>query len=224
MVSFFNKIVDATSLEQNELFAVPQIVDAMQGNISRASYVAYLEQAYHHVKHTVPLMMLAGARMSTKQAYLRDALVEYIEEEAGHEAWILRDIGNAGGDVDAVRYGNPNIATEVMLAYAYDYISRVNPAGFFGMVYVLEGTSIQLASSAANTLQNSLGLPAECFSYLSSHGELDQEHMKYFENLVNRIEDESDQAAILHMAKRIYVLFANVLRSIPHKETMKYAI
>ena len=37
----------------------------------------------------------------------------------------------------------PNVATELMVAYAYDTIQRINPMAFFGMVYVLEGTSIQ---------------------------------------------------------------------------------
>lgn len=224
MKSFFEILAQTTERQRNELYRVPQIVDAMRGDISRQSYLAYLEQAYHHVKHTVPLMMTAGARLPETKEYLRDALVEYIGEEAGHQEWILNDIGKSGGDAEAVRNGQANAATEIMIAYAYDYVTRINPVGFFGMVYVLEGTSIQLATNTAETLQKSLGLSADCFSYLSSHGSLDQEHMRFFEKLVNRIDDEDDQAAIIHVAKRIYVLFANVFRSIPHKENMKYAI
>ncbi|MGD8515179.1 MAG: biliverdin-producing heme oxygenase, partial [Granulosicoccaceae bacterium] len=63
MKTFFEKLTAATEAERNQLYRVPQIVDAMQGNISRESYIAYLEQAYHHVKHTVPLMMAAGSRL-----------------------------------------------------------------------------------------------------------------------------------------------------------------
>ena len=37
-----------------------------------------------------------------------------------------------------------------MVAYAYDTVQRRNPVGFFGMVYVLEGTSVALALSAAD--------------------------------------------------------------------------
>ena len=61
----------------------------------------------------------------------------------------------------------------------------------------------------------SLGLPADCFSYLTSHGSLDLEHMKFFEALVERIDHVEDQDAIVHMAQRMYVLFANVFRGIP---------
>ncbi len=46
-----------------------------------------------------------------------------------------------------------------MVAYAYDTIARRNPLGFFGMVHVLEGTSVSLALLAADQIQKPLGLP-----------------------------------------------------------------
>ena len=55
---------------------------------------------------------------------------------------------------------------------------RRNPVGFFGMVHVLEGTSVALALHAADRIQQALGLPTRAFTYLRSHGELDQEHIK----------------------------------------------
>jgi hypothetical protein len=36
---------------------------------------------------------------------------------------------------------------------------RGNPLGFFGMVHVLEGTSVSLALLAADAIQKPLGLP-----------------------------------------------------------------
>ena len=65
---------------------------------------------------------------------------------------------------------------EVMVAYAYDLVNRRNPAGFFGMVFVLEGTSVAMALTAADQIQQALKLPDAAFSYLRSHGTLDQEH------------------------------------------------
>lgn len=215
MGSFFAELIQATEQEKQALFEVPQIKAALSGQISKAMYLAYLEQAYHHVKHTVPLMMAAGSRLDENNEFLREALVEYVEEEVGHQEWILNDIQHSGGDAERVRHGAPNEATELMVAFAYDYVSRVHPAGFFGMVFVLEGTSTQLATQAANTLQQTLGLSAKSFRYLSSHGELDQSHMTFFANLMNQITDPADQQAIIHMAKRMFGLFANLFRSIP---------
>jgi len=90
----------------------------------------------------------------------------------------------------------------------------VNPLGFFGMVQVLEGTSISLAEQAADRIRTALGLPKKAFSYLYSHGALDQDHVKFFEGLMNRIEDPQDQAQIIHSAKNFYRLYGDIFRAL----------
>jgi hypothetical protein len=146
---------------------------------------------------------------------LRAAVAHYIEEEVGHQEWILNDIAAAGGDAEAVRDGPPAIDTELMVAYAYDTVMRGNPVGFFGMVFVLEGTSVQLATQVATSLQSSLGLAPSAFSYLSSHGALDLSHIEDFRQLVNRLDDPADRAAIVHRAQVFFRLYGDVIRSIP---------
>ncbi|MCA8893365.1 MAG: iron-containing redox enzyme family protein [Hyphomonas sp.] len=222
-MKFFDEIRVATQNEARRLQSTPQIVDALQGRITRQAYIDYLTQAYHHVRHTVPLMQAAKARLDDAHARFRTALDEYIEEETGHEEWILDDIAKAGGNADAVRRSQPNEATELMVAYAYDQVQRGNPMSFFGMVYVLEGTSIQLADMGAKAVQASLGLPPSAFRYLTSHGALDIEHMAFFENLMNEVESPDDRAAIIHMARRMFGLFAGVFASIHNEAGVAHA-
>jgi pyrroloquinoline quinone (PQQ) biosynthesis protein C len=223
-MSFFHELERATADERTALYGVRQLVDGVRGRITRDTYLAYLAQAYHHVSHTVPLLTLARDRMDAAHAPFRAALDEYIEEETGHEAWILNDIARAGGDAEAVRTGAPAPATELMVAFAYDYVGRVNPMGMFGMVYVLEGTSIALATAGASAVQASLGLGPECFTYLTSHGALDQAHMAFFAALMDQVEDPDDRAAIVHVAKRVFGLFADMFRSIPHTPELADAV
>lgn len=199
------------------LLNVPQIVDGLAGRISRETYVAYLTEAYHHVRHTVPLMTAAKARLDARHEAFRAALDEYVAEEEGHELWILDDIAACGADPAAARAATPRLATEMMVAYAYDYINRINPMGFFGMVFVLEGTSVLLATKGAAAVQKNLGLPPAAFRYLTSHGALDQDHLVFFERLMGKVEDRADKDAIIHVAQRMFVLFGDVFRSIPHE-------
>ncbi|WP_291061815.1 iron-containing redox enzyme family protein [Hyphomonas sp.] len=214
--TFFERLVRDTADEQKLLLSVPQIRDGLRGQISRRTYIAYLTQAYHHVKHTVPLMRWTKAWLPASAIKFQDALDEYISEESGHEEWILNDIRAAGGDADAVRISEPLPATEFMVSYAYDYISRINPLGFFGMVFVLEGTSTKLACQGADAVMTSLDLPRSAFTYLFSHGALDLEHMNFLATLMGQVKSSEDQDAIIYMAKRMFVLFANVFASIPH--------
>lgn len=176
-MSFFETLQMQTAQERQALFAVPVIRETLAGEVSLDNYIAFLTQAYHHVRHTVPLMMACGARLPSRLEWLRGAVCEYIEEEYGHEQWILNDINACGGDWEGVRDGRPGLPIELMVAYLYDLIARGNPVGLFGMVNVLEGTSIALATQAAGTIQSTLDLPDKAFSYLSSHGALDQDHM-----------------------------------------------
>jgi pyrroloquinoline quinone (PQQ) biosynthesis protein C len=209
---------------QGELASVPQIQDGLAGRISKATYIAYLTEAYHHVKHTVPLMRQARSRMGAGHARFQEALDEYIAEERGHEAWILNDIRYCGGDGESARRSAPRPATQAMVDYAYDYIARANPMGFFGMVFVLEGTSTRLATQGASAVAESLGLGPECFSYLRSHGALDLEHMAFFQRLMEQVTDPADQDAIIEVARGIFTRFADVFRSIPHERIGAHAV
>lgn len=214
-MNFYNQLQAATETERQAFLGIPVIQQTLNGVVALDSYLAFLGHAYHHVKHTVPLLMACGGRLPEKLNWLRTAVAEYIAEEIGHEEWILNDINASGGNADAVRNSKPAMATELMVAYAYDTIQRNNPVGFFGMVFVLEGTSIALATRAAEVTRTALGLPRKAFSYLESHGSLDQQHMQFFEKLMNRITAAGDQQAVIHAARVFYQLYGNIFRSLP---------
>lgn len=216
-MTFFEQLQSSTEQARADLFTAPIITKALTGDITVDDYIAFLTEAYHHVKHTVPLLMAVGARLPEEKEWLRNAVAEYIEEEIGHQEWILNDIAACGADKEAVRHSQASQATELMVAYAYDMVQRVNPLGFFGMVHVLEGTSITTADRAADGIQQALGLPNQAFSYLRSHGSLDLEHVKFFEGLMNQIEDKTEQQLIIHTANMFYQLYGDIFRSLTEK-------
>jgi hypothetical protein len=211
--AFFTTLEDATVRERLTFLSVPQVQAGLAGTISRETYIDYLTQAYHHVRHTVPLMLEASTRLRHRPELI-DALGEYIEEETGHEEWILNDIAAAGGDAAAARRSRPRAATQAMVDHAYSRIREGNAASFFGMVFVLESVSVALATRGAGAVAERLGLPEEAFTYLNSHGALDQSHMRYFEKLVNGFEDPGDKLAVLEMAREIFGLFGAMFASI----------
>lgn len=212
-MTFYEELSLATAVDRAHMLSAPIVADCLQGRAQLPDYLAFLSQAYHHVRHTTPLLMSLGGRLPERLAWLRRAVAEYIEEEIGHEEWILGDITAAGGDADAVRSSRPELPAEVMVAYAYDLIARGNPAGFFGMVYVLEGTSVALALMAADRIQQALDLPDSAFSYLRSHGTLDQEHTKHLADLVNKMTSE-DQQEVVRCAKVFFKLYGDIFRGL----------
>ncbi|MET0282566.1 MAG: iron-containing redox enzyme family protein [Steroidobacteraceae bacterium] len=225
-MSFYQQLVEQTADARMGLLGTPIIQGCLRGEVSLSSYLAFLREAYHHVRHTVPLLHACKAALPKPNIWLKEPLDEYIEEEQGHDQWILDDIRAAGGDDEAVKNGPPGHATEVMVAYAYDTIARRNPLGFFGMVHVLEGTSVSLALLAADQIQKPLRLPDAAFSYLRSHGTLDQEHTAHFELLMDQVDDPKDRADIVHAARAFYRLYGDVFRGLPlpQAEPVKNAV
>jgi pyrroloquinoline quinone (PQQ) biosynthesis protein C len=213
-MTFHEQLARETASDREFLLSAPVIQRALAADVTRELYVAFLTQAYHHVRHTVPLLMAVGARVPDRHAWLREAILHYLEEETGHDEWILNDIERAGGDRAAAAASEPAVATEAMVAYAYDTVTRRNPLGFFGMVHVLEGTSVALALNAAGRIQQAVGLPSNAFTYLKSHGELDQEHINDLAGILERFTDHDDRQAVIRCARGVYWLYGQMFRGL----------
>lgn len=213
---FYDQLKLATEPDRQRLIDSEIIVRCMARNVTLPEYVDYLTQAYHHVKFTVPLLMAVGARLPESYEWLRSAVAEYIEEELGHQEWVLNDIEACGGDKEVVRNSKPALETELMIAYAWDMVNRVDPIGFFGMVHVLEGTSVNLADYAADQIQATLDLPERAFSYLRSHGSIDIAHIQHLESVMNRFTEPAQQELIIHSTKMFYRLYKGVFDSVLH--------
>jgi pyrroloquinoline quinone (PQQ) biosynthesis protein C len=214
-MQFFERLFAETRAEREAFIATPVIQRALHQGVPAAMYVAFLGQAYHHVRHTCRLLSTAVARCSDRDQRYIGALLEYIDEERGHEEWILEDIAALGGDAEAVRAGQGDMPCRLMVAYVYYAIEHVSPYAMLGMVHVLEGMSAALATAAAGTLRSTLATQdGRGFSYLSSHGSLDQDHVAFFRDLVNGLDDPAAEEAIIETARVVYRLYGDMFRSI----------
>jgi hypothetical protein len=107
-MKFYDELNIATQKDRELLYSAPMIQDALAGKIDINTYVTFLSQAYHHVRHTVPLLMACGSRLSPEYEFMKKAITEYIEEEYGHEQWILNDIQHCGFDPEQVKKFYPS--------------------------------------------------------------------------------------------------------------------
>ncbi len=217
-MSFYNRLYLETTEARERFLSIPIVQQALATGASRELYLDFLTQAYHHVKHTFPLLALA-ASMTRDERY-QDGLVEYMNEERGHEKWILDDIRAMGGNVDAVVNGKPAIPCQAMVAYCYYSIQWISPYAILGMVHVLEGLSVELAHQLAGAVQRSLETDGKSgFSYLNSHGGLDVEHVELFKRLVNGFEDRQIQDQIIDATHVIYRLYGAIFEDMGLRHT-----
>ncbi len=217
---FYDRLTSETEKERNGFTAIPLIGEAVRSGAARELYVDFLTQAYHHVKHTFAELAFAASR-TTDEKY-QDALFEYMEEERGHEKWILNDIEAMGGNAASVRDGTPGIACQVMVGYTYYAIEWISPYAMLGSVHVLEGMSTLLADKAADAIQRALGRrDKEGFSYLRSHGALDIEHVAFFKTVVNGIADTKTQQIVIDASKIFYRLYGDIYHELATRHPVK---
>jgi pyrroloquinoline quinone (PQQ) biosynthesis protein C len=213
-MSSFEKLVRDTSGARNSFMTIPLIREVLRRGTSREVYLDFLGQAYHHVKQTAPLLALAAARCGPHDWLYQSALFKYVEEERGHEEWILEDIGALGGDSGTVRASLPRLPCKLMVAYAYYIVDRISPYALLGMVHVLEGMAVELAAKAVSSLITSIA-PASNrgFKYLTTHSDLDEDHSAFFAELIDKL-DPDLIPMIGETACEFYRLYGDIFRDI----------
>ena len=213
-VSAFQQLLQQTTTARQTFVDLPLIRDVLKNGASKGLYLDFLGQAYHHVRSTAPLLALAAARCGADDHLYQAALFEYIEEERGHELWILEDIHAMGGNSEKVRRSAPRFPCKIMVGHAYYLVDRVSPYGLLGMVHVLEGMAVALAGKAVSALRESIGATYEGgFKYLTTHGDLDVHHSEFFENLVNQI-NRRHLPVVTEAAGDFYALYGELFRDL----------
>jgi pyrroloquinoline quinone (PQQ) biosynthesis protein C len=210
----FQQLVQETTPARQAFIEIPLIQDVLSNGASKELYLDFLGQAYHHVKCTAPLMAVAAARCSAEDHLYQSALFEYIEEERGHEIWILEDIRALDGDPEKVRASAPRFPCKVMVGHAYYLADRVSPYGLLGMIHVLEGMAVALAGKAVSALRAAVEPFADNgFKYLITHSDLDVHHAEFFENLINKI-DPSHLPLVIETSHDFYKLYGDIFRDL----------
>ncbi len=82
--------------------------------------------------------------------------------------------------------------------------------------------STSLATQTAELVQDKLNLPDAAFSYLRSHGDLDIAHVDFYAKLLDEL-SAAEMTHVIHVAKRVYALYGDVLRSLSDLEVANVA-
>lgn len=214
-MSFHADLLLQTATAHQRLLGIPIVQGSLRGDVSLPSYVAFLNEAYHRARHAVPLLRACQARLPPCHAGLAVGLQGLLDEQQGQAPRILADLRACCVDSEAVRHARPPAATEVMVAYAYDTVTRGNPLGLCGMLHVSRSVGAALALRLADSLQARLQLPDSACTHLRHGGTRSQQQARPFAQLLDGVSDPQDQADVVHAAKMFYRLYGDVLRSLP---------
>jgi pyrroloquinoline quinone (PQQ) biosynthesis protein C len=214
-VSFFITLLESSDASRRALEAEPRVHAMVHHGLTLEEYRVFLRELYHIVWHFCPVMAAAAARCSDEFRAVRHALYERIQEDKGHEAWLLEDIEAVGGDVSSARATLPSHAVQVMIAFNYYAAERVHPCSALGMLYVLEVIASVYGGRVSESIARKIGRDVQSggFKFLSSHASLGLDHMASLNRLLKTIADSVAQAAIVRSTQVNFHQFSQIFRA-----------
>jgi pyrroloquinoline quinone (PQQ) biosynthesis protein C len=211
-MSFFITLLETTDSSRRDFEAIPKMTAMLNRGLTLAEYRAFLHDLYYVVWHFCPTMAAAAARCDDRYRNVRYELYERIEEEKGHENWVLEDLEAVGGDAAHVRVNLPSAPVQCMIAFNYFCAERGHPCSVLGMLYCLE----VIASAYAATLSQSIAkvlardMDGPGFRFLLSHSAMDQDHVAKLNALVKTIHDPVAQESIVNATRVNFYQFGRM--------------
>ena len=201
MPQFFSDLVIRTDEARRDFETHPVVLDAVAHGMPLARYRRFLLELYHVVWHFNPVTAAAASRMADTHRQIRYHLYEHMQEESGHEEWVLNDLDAIGVSPQETRVCEPSAHTLALCGYNYWRADRGHPCSVLGMIYALEVIASVYGGPFTSAIKESLLLEGERgTSFIGSHATLDMEHMASLRVILNTLDDQASRYAVIESA------------------------
>jgi len=195
---FFAELVLHTDEARREFETDPVVLEAVAHGMSVERYRRLLIELYHVVWHFNPICAAAASRVSDEERAIRYFLYEHMHEESGHEEWVLNDLEAVGVDRKAAQSAVPSMFISTVCGYNYWCADRREACSVLGMMYCLEVIASVYGGPFASAIRESLLLQdGRGISFISSHAEMDTQHMVELRHALNTVKRKSVQSSII---------------------------
>ena len=210
MLPFFADLVTRTDEARRDFETHPVVLAAVADGMSVERYRKLLLELYYIVWHFNPVCAAAASRIPDTHREVRYFLYEHMQEESGHEAWVMNDLEAVGVGPAATLAHSPSIDTLALTGYNHWAADRRHPCSVLGMMYTLEVIASVYGGTFASAIRDSLLLDGERgISFIGSHATLDAEHMIDLRKVLNTLTDGAARDAV---AESVLVNFHHITR------------
>lgn len=109
----------------------------------------------------------------------------HIEEERGHDLWVLEDLAALGHDASAAATAAPTPDVAELMGTLYYWIHHAHPVGLLGYFALIEGTPVPEAT--LDEVRRRHGLPRASLRAFYRHAVMDREHGDELFALLDRL-------------------------------------
>jgi pyrroloquinoline quinone (PQQ) biosynthesis protein C len=218
-LSFFADLVMQTDEDRRAFENHPALMDAVANGMSVERYRRLLLELYHVVWHFNPVCAAAASRMGdpAHEALqpLRHFLYEHMQEESGHETWVLNDLDAIGVPLSDARAYQPSVNALALAGYNYWASERRHPCAALGMLYTLEVIASVYGGPFASAIRESLMLDGDRgVSFIASHASLDTQHMAALRHVFNKISDDEAKVAVVESVRVNFHHFTRIVEGV----------
>lgn len=215
MIPFFAELVTATDEDRRAFETHPVVVAAVADGMTVERYRALLLELYHVVWHFNPVCAAAASRLDDGFTTLRYFLYEHMQEESGHEVWVMNDLEAVGVTPSDTRGHAPSPDTLALNGYNYWAADRRHPTSALGMLYALEVIASVYGGPFASAIRESLLLDGDRgVSFIDSHSTMDAQHMAELRKILNQVADPAAKAAIVESVRVNFHHFTRIIEAV----------
>jgi Iron-containing redox enzyme len=167
----------------------------------RELYPEYLIASHGIIRASVPLMhtALERARAAAGEdpvaAGLAAYLDKHVDEELGHDEWLLDDLEVLGRSRAEILAQPPSAAVAGIVGPPYYWILHYHPAAVLGYIGLLEGYPPTIGE--VDELMRRTGYGREAFRTLIRHAELDPLHRDEMHEALDGLPLSPDQSKVV---------------------------
>lgn len=168
----------------------------------RDLYPEYLVATHGVIRASVPLMERALERAQALDGPAAAGLAEYLEhhldEERGHDDWLLEDLEVLGRSREEVLARAPSASVAALVGAQYYWIEHYHPVALLGYIGLLEGYPPTIGD--VDALMTRTGYERDAFRTLIRHAELDPLHRDDFDEMLDRLPLSPEQSAVIGLS------------------------
>lgn len=197
-MKFFIELVSRTDESRRAFENHPVVADVVAAGMSLEQYRKFLLELYHVVWHFNPVTAAAASRIADTHRAVRYFLYDHMQEEKGHEQWVLADLQAMCVTEEECLAHAPHPFTLALNGYNYWAADRRHPCSVLGMLYALEVVASVYGGPFTSAMKERLFLQDERgVSFIGSHASLDAQHMAELRVILDPIDDSAAREAIV---------------------------
>lgn len=177
VASVTRRLVDVWIDFERSLRSVPFIDKLNRGKLRMEDYRMLLCNHRQQVVEGSRWIARAASSITADYDWLRSMFLSHAHTEHRDYLMLESDFTSVGGSLEEIRGAEKNIGSEALSAWMFHQASRENPIHLFGAMFIIEGLGQRVASRWGEKIRHQLGLEPEQVSFLTYHGEADEDHM-----------------------------------------------